>query len=74
MSDATITVRPGGPYLLTGPVTILDPAGESHEIPAGKTFGLCRCGGSARKPFCDGTHKTNGFSGTDAWPADSPAS
>ena len=22
---------------------------------------LCRCGGSANKPYCDGTHKTNGF-------------
>lgn len=24
---------------------------------------LCRCGGSSNKPYCDGTHKTNGFSG-----------
>jgi CDGSH-type Zn-finger protein len=23
---------------------------------------LCRCGGSSNKPYCDGTHKRNGFS------------
>jgi CDGSH-type Zn-finger protein len=25
---------------------------------------VCRCGGSARKPFCDGTHRDAGFDGT----------
>ena len=56
----TITVRPNGPLhvdLGEGNVTITGHDGVPVEIPAGKTtVALCRCGGSANKPFCDGTH------------------
>jgi CDGSH-type Zn-finger protein len=47
-----------GPYLVEGDdVTVLDWNGHAYQIP-GRPFALCRCGGSAKKPFCDGTHST----------------
>ena len=40
--------------------------GRAHPGPAPVAppqLALCRCGGSAIKPLCDGTHARNGFSG-----------
>ena len=55
-----IEVAPGGPYLVRGVDTLTDPDG--HPIPTTPDMALCRCGGSANKPFCDGTHREIGFS------------
>jgi CDGSH-type Zn-finger protein len=38
---------------------------ESETFPAKDSYALCRCGHSATKPFCDGTHKKIGFDGTE---------
>ena len=51
----------GGPYLVTNADTLLTWLGE--RIPARPQMALCRCGGSAIKPFCDGTHARIGFTG-----------
>ena len=59
--DVTITVRDDGNIRVAGPVTILDGEGNAYEVEAGKPVFLCRCGGSSSKPFCDGTHRANGF-------------
>lgn len=60
-----ITVRDNGSYLVEGPVQLVDAAGNEFDL-AGKTkFSLCRCGGSTRKPFCDGTHTRIGFMGAE---------
>ena len=62
MSQVTIKVRDSGPFLVEGPITIVDAAGGVFQIPAGKpAVALCRCGQSKNKPFCDGSHKTCGF-------------
>lgn len=56
----TIEPKPDGPLHVRGALTLTKSSGESITTEA--QFWLCRCGGSANKPFCDGTHKRNGFS------------
>ncbi len=36
-----------------------------RKFPAQAQYALCRCGGSATKPYCDGTHAKLGFDGTE---------
>ena len=50
-----------GPYLVTNVRTVRTPLGERLPLPP--QLALCRCGGSSMKPFCDGTHASNGFTG-----------
>jgi 3-phenylpropionate/trans-cinnamate dioxygenase ferredoxin subunit len=62
MEPITITVKPGGSNSVQGPAIIVDPEGNRWLIPEGSVVGLCRCGQSKRKPFCDTTHRDIGFS------------
>lgn len=55
----TITPSTNGPLLLRGRFELLNAAGT--VVFRGQRAALCRCGGSANKPFCDGTHKLNQF-------------
>jgi CDGSH-type Zn-finger protein/truncated hemoglobin YjbI len=55
----TIQSALNGPYLATNVETMLNWLGE--PIPTRPQMALCRCGGSANKPFCDGTHAQIGF-------------
>ncbi len=62
MADVEIKTRENGPYKVTGPVRLIDADGTEYVLgEQGKTIALCRCGGSATKPFCDGTHSRIGF-------------
>lgn len=47
-----------GPFVVEGPVTI---EGADEENVSGHRGALCRCGASAHKPFCDGSHSEVGF-------------
>lgn len=57
-----ITLRPNGSLRFEGPHAIVDDQGEG--VFQAERASFCRCGGSAKKPFCDGTHKHIGFSDT----------
>src|SRR2546430_6958298 len=58
---ATITVRLNGSYKVEGDdVKLVDWNGNEYQIPK-RPFSLCRCGGSANKPFFAGTHSKIGF-------------
>lgn len=71
-----VHVKPGGPYLvrdtpLARRRSVVSENGEPmtwqtvEQVDTRAVYSLCRCGGSANKPFCDGTHASNGFDGTE---------
>jgi CDGSH-type Zn-finger protein len=62
---ATITVRQNGPYLIDGDdISVIDWNGASYLVER-RPLALCRCGASAKRPFCDGKHNGIGFSATE---------
>ena len=56
-----IQVIPNGPYLVNGKITIAHADGTKEQKDS--TTAFCRCGASSTKPFCDGSHRKNGFVG-----------
>ncbi|HTO55208.1 MAG TPA: CDGSH iron-sulfur domain-containing protein [Myxococcota bacterium] len=56
-----VTPAPNGPLRVSGPHELVTGTGRTINR-ASETY-LCRCGGSANKPYCDGSHKRNGFVG-----------
>ena len=60
MSDVIITPQNDGPYHVRGSFKIVTEGGRTIAVDGNETW-LCRCGQSANKPFCDGTHARVGF-------------
>ena len=54
-----VTLRENGPLVVEGSLEICSASGRTISRETRSVF--CRCGGSANKPFCDGTHKKIGF-------------
>jgi uncharacterized Fe-S cluster protein YjdI len=59
--ETIVETMANGPLLVYGNVSVKDSSGNiarKHNVTA-----FCRCGGSTNKPYCDGSHKRNGFVG-----------
>lgn len=55
MSKMQIKVMDNGSLRVTGDFVVIDMDG--NEFPTKEAVSLCRCGLSAKKPYCDGSHK-----------------
>ncbi len=55
----TVTPAKNGPLLVQGNVEVV--TGTGHTVNRVVKTALCRCGHSANKPYCDGTHAKVGF-------------
>jgi len=58
---ATITIINNGPIRIEGEFVIRDASGNTFNTEGKERVSLCRCSQSKNLPFCDGTHKTCGF-------------
>ncbi|MBC6988446.1 MULTISPECIES: CDGSH iron-sulfur domain-containing protein [Hymenobacter] len=52
-----ITVLSNGSLRVEGEFEIVDAQGQNYGLAGRERVSICRCGLSANKPFCDGSHK-----------------
>lgn len=60
MNKTKLTINRNGSIKIEGDFEITDCEGKTYGLEGRTALGLCRCGLSANKPFCDGSHR-NGF-------------
>jgi CDGSH-type Zn-finger protein len=61
MAATRITVRTDGSIRVEGDFEVVDQDGKVFGLAGRTKIGLCRCGHSENKPFCDGAHKKMNF-------------
>jgi len=75
MAATKVTVLSNGSIRVEGEFELLDQDGKAFGLAGRTRISLCRCGQSAKKPFCDGSHKSCGFeSAVVAFDLEPPAS
>jgi uncharacterized Fe-S cluster protein YjdI len=60
-AEHIVEVMPNGPLMVYGNISVKHADGS--ETRSSKVTAFCRCGASANKPYCDGTHTKIGFRG-----------
>ncbi len=69
MAQVTITVKKNGSLRVDDPnsvIEMVDGDGNKYDLTGKAAFSLCRCGASANRPFCDGSHKRIDFQAPDS--------
>jgi CDGSH-type Zn-finger protein len=61
MPSVRITVKPSGPLRVEGLIALVDVNGVEWDLEGKPAISLCRCGLSSKRPFCDGTHRVEGW-------------
>ncbi|WP_053975996.1 (4Fe-4S)-binding protein [Mangrovimonas xylaniphaga] len=59
--ETKVEIMENGPLLVHGTLSVNHTDGRTET--KDKTTAFCRCGGSANKPYCDGTHRKIDFGG-----------
>ncbi|HUH29319.1 MULTISPECIES: CDGSH iron-sulfur domain-containing protein [Gelidibacter] len=59
MSKTTLKVNNNGSLRIEGDFQIVDKDGNAYDLGGRDVISLCRCGLSANKPFCDGSHRNH---------------
>lgn len=57
MAKTRITANNNGSLRIEGDFEITDKDGNLYGLGGREIISVCRCGLSANKPFCDGSHK-----------------
>jgi CDGSH-type Zn-finger protein len=59
MSKTRLIINKNGSIKIEGDFEIMDQDGVIYGLEGRTALGLCRCGLSSNKPFCDGSHRNN---------------
>jgi CDGSH-type Zn-finger protein len=58
MSKTKLIINSNGSIKIEGDFEIVDSKGNVYGLEGRTALGVCRCGLSSNKPFCDGAHRS----------------